>query len=104
VPNLQGFRATLPLDGAVSLYAYTLDTNADEPHDVQARMFTPRMTEDPATGSATAAATALLALHRNKTTLNLTSVRALIWDEQACCSRDTMPRRERRWFALAEIA
>ncbi len=71
VPNLQGFRATLPLDGAVSLYAYTLDTNADEPHDVQARMFTPRMTEDPATGSATAAATALLALHRNKTTLNL---------------------------------
>jgi trans-2,3-dihydro-3-hydroxyanthranilate isomerase len=29
------------------------------------------MTEDPATGSATAAATALLALHRNKTTLNL---------------------------------
>lgn len=71
VPNLQGFRATLPLDGAVSLYAYTLDTNADEPHDVQARMFTPRMTEDPATGSATTAATALLALHRNKTTLNL---------------------------------
>ena len=59
VPNLQGFRATLPLDGAVSLYAYTLDTNADEPHDVQARMFTPRMTEDPATGSATAATTAL---------------------------------------------
>jgi trans-2,3-dihydro-3-hydroxyanthranilate isomerase len=34
-------------------------------------MFTPRMTEDPATGSATAATTALLALHRNKTTLNL---------------------------------
>ena len=71
VPNLQGFRATLPLDGAVSLYAYTLDTDPDEPHDVQARMFTPRMTEDPATGSATAATTALLALHRNKTTLNL---------------------------------
>jgi hypothetical protein len=23
------------------LYAYTLDTNPDEPHDVQARMFTP---------------------------------------------------------------
>jgi hypothetical protein len=26
VPNLQGFRAVLPLDGAVSIYAYTLDT------------------------------------------------------------------------------
>lgn len=34
-------------------------------------MLTPRMTEDPATGSATAAVTALLALHRDKTTLSL---------------------------------
>ena len=72
VPNLQGFRATLPLDGAVSLYAYTLDSDSDATCDVQARMFTPRMTEDPATGSATAAVTALLALHRDKTTLDLT--------------------------------
>lgn len=72
VPNLQGFRATLPLDGAVSLYAYTLDSDSDAPCDVQARMFTPRMTEDPATGSATGAVTALLALHRDKTTLDLT--------------------------------
>lgn len=71
VPNLQGFRAILPLDGAVSVYAYTLDTASDEPYDLQARMFTPRMTEDPATGSATAAVTALLALHRDKTTLDL---------------------------------
>ncbi len=71
VPNLQGFRATLPLDGAVSVYAYTLDKDAGEQGDLQARMLTPRMTEDPATGSATAAVTALLALHRDKTTLSL---------------------------------
>ncbi|WP_165465444.1 PhzF family phenazine biosynthesis protein [Enterobacter cloacae] len=71
VPNLQGFRATLPLDGAVSVYAYTLDRASDESADLLARMFTPRMTEDPATGSATAAATALLALHREQTTLSL---------------------------------
>lgn len=71
VPNLQGFRAILPLDGAVSIYAYTLDKDAGEQGDIQARMFTPRMTEDPATGSATAAVTALLALHQDKTTLSL---------------------------------
>jgi len=71
VPNLQGFRAVLPLDGAVSVYAYTLDNDPGETGDVQARMLTPRMTEDPATGSATAAVTALLALHRDKTTLSL---------------------------------
>ena len=71
VPNLQGFRAILPLDGAVSIYAYTLDTAADDQCDVQARMFTPRMTEDPATGSATAAMTALLASLQGKTTLSL---------------------------------
>lgn len=71
VPNLQGFRAVLPLDGAVSVYAYTQDKDADEVGDLQARMLTPRMTEDPATGSATAAVTALLALHRDKTTLSL---------------------------------
>lgn len=71
VPNLQGFRAILPLDGAVSIYAYTLDTESDAQCDVQARMFTPRMTEDPATGSATAAMTALLASLHGKTTLAL---------------------------------
>lgn len=71
VPNLQGFRATLPLDGAVSVYAYTQDKDAGEVGDLQARMLTPRMTEDPATGSATAAVTALLALHQDKTTLSL---------------------------------
>ncbi len=71
VPNLQGFRAVLPLDGAVSVYAYTQDKDAGEVGDLQARMLTPRMTEDSATGSATAAVTALLALLQDKTTLSL---------------------------------
>ncbi|MBU3892483.1 PhzF family phenazine biosynthesis protein [Serratia rubidaea] len=71
VPNLQGFRAVLPLDGAVSIYAYTSDTTPEERCDLQARMFTPRMTEDPATGSATAAVTALLAQRHGKTLLSL---------------------------------
>jgi trans-2,3-dihydro-3-hydroxyanthranilate isomerase len=71
VPNLQGFRAVLPLDGAVSVYAYTLETAPEDQCDLQARMFTPRMTEDPATGSATAAVTALLAKLRNEKVLSL---------------------------------
>lgn len=71
VPNLQGFRAILPLDGAVSIYAYTQDVGPEAQCDLQARMFTPRMTEDPATGSATAATTALLAMLHGKTTLSL---------------------------------
>lgn len=71
VPNLQGFRAVLPLDGAVSVYAYTDETDPDDQCDLQARMFTPRMTEDPATGSASAAVTALLAKLQNKKTLDL---------------------------------
>lgn len=63
-PNRQAYDALLPLDGAKSVYAYTRDNGAGDPVadcDLQARMFTGRMTEDPATGSASAAATALLA-------------------------------------------
>lgn len=71
IPNLQGFRAILPLDGAVSIYAWTRDTENDASCDLQSRMFTPRMTEDPATGSATAAMTALLASLEGKETLAL---------------------------------
>ena len=71
VPNLQGFRGVLPLDGAVSIYAYTLETAPEDQCELQVRMFTPRMTEDPATGSATAAVTALLAQLRNQKTLKL---------------------------------
>jgi len=64
----------LPLDGAFSVYAYTrdVDTGASEAGtDLQARMFTSRMTEDPATGSATAALTALLTEVRGKAELHL---------------------------------
>jgi trans-2,3-dihydro-3-hydroxyanthranilate isomerase len=66
-PNPVAYKATLPLDGAVSIYAYTRDVGldcVDGACDLQARMFTPRMTEDPATGSATAATVALLATLR----------------------------------------
>ncbi|MFM0229467.1 PhzF family phenazine biosynthesis protein [Paraburkholderia sediminicola] len=66
-PNPVTYKATLPLDGAVSVYAYTRDVGLDCAEgacDLQARMFTPRMTEDPATGSATAATVALLATLR----------------------------------------
>jgi trans-2,3-dihydro-3-hydroxyanthranilate isomerase len=66
VPDPAGYAALLPLDGAKSIYAYTTDTGAGGA-DVQARMFTGRMTEDPATGSATAAMTALRTAQRGRT-------------------------------------
>jgi len=57
-PSRAGYDRTLPLDGARSVYAYT---RGEGTIDIYARMFTPRMTEDPATGSATGAAAALIA-------------------------------------------
>ena len=64
-PNREAYGGLFPLDGAMAVYAYTRDVTGggheEAGTDVQARMFTPRMTEDPATGSATAAVTALLA-------------------------------------------
>jgi trans-2,3-dihydro-3-hydroxyanthranilate isomerase len=57
-PDRTAYDALLPLDGATAVYAYTQDV---EDFDVQSRMFTPRMTEDPATGSAAAALATLLA-------------------------------------------
>jgi trans-2,3-dihydro-3-hydroxyanthranilate isomerase len=64
-PNAEGFAHTFPLDGCDAVYFYTRDVPADEsPCDLQARMFHPGssgLSEDPATGSATAAAAALLA-------------------------------------------
>jgi len=70
VPNPVTFKETLPLDGAVSIYAYTRDV-VEQECDLQARMFTPRMTEDPATGSATAATAALLLSLRDVQRLEL---------------------------------
>ena len=59
-PDRSAFDAVLPLDGAHSVYAYVRGVPGDG-YDLHSRMFTARMVEDPATGSATAALTAFLA-------------------------------------------
>ncbi|MFM0644015.1 PhzF family phenazine biosynthesis protein [Paraburkholderia bryophila] len=74
VPDLVAYKSLLPLDGALSIYAYTREidrADAEQGCDLAARMFTSRMTEDPATGSATAAATALIADTRGVSALSL---------------------------------
>jgi trans-2,3-dihydro-3-hydroxyanthranilate isomerase len=73
-PNPVAYKGLPPIDGAVSIYAYTRDANPDVTGadcDLQARMFTPRMTEDPATGSATGAMAALVAQVRGVSELVL---------------------------------
>ena len=73
-PDPAGYAALLPLDDARSIYAYTTDTAADTgqgPTDIQARMFTGRMTEDPATGSATSTALRARGMRGAGTTLRL---------------------------------
>ena len=59
------FARTFPCDDSDAIYVYTRDVPAaEQPSDLQARMFHPGasgLTEDPATGSATVAAAALLA-------------------------------------------
>jgi trans-2,3-dihydro-3-hydroxyanthranilate isomerase len=64
-PDAAAFALTFPCDASDAVYLYTSDVSAEEkPRDLQARMFHPGssgLSEDPATGSATAAAAALLA-------------------------------------------
>jgi trans-2,3-dihydro-3-hydroxyanthranilate isomerase len=64
-PDAAAFADALPCDDAIAIYFYTGDVPASgAPLDLQARMFFPGasgLTEDPATGSATVAAAALLA-------------------------------------------
>ena len=63
-PDRGAYDGLFPLDGARAVYAYTRDaTKGGLGHafDMQSRMFTWRLVEDPATGSATAALAALLA-------------------------------------------
>ena len=64
-PELTAFSPVLSRDSAVGVYIYTRDVPpAEQPADLQARMFFPGssgLTEDPATGSATVAAAALFA-------------------------------------------
>src|SRR5438105_4474306 len=59
-PDAAAFGKNLPCDGSDAVYFYTRDVPAGEkPCDLQARMFHPGssgLSEDPATGSATAAA------------------------------------------------
>jgi trans-2,3-dihydro-3-hydroxyanthranilate isomerase len=72
-PNRDGFDALLPLDGASAVFAYTRDVSDSKmPCDIEARMFTQRMTEDPATGGAAAAVSALLATVQGVSDLSLT--------------------------------
>ena len=65
MPDAAAFARTLPCDGAFAVYFYTREVPpAEQPCDLQARMFLPGssgLTEDPATGSATVAMAALLA-------------------------------------------
>ena len=64
-PNADAFGRIFPLDGSDAVYFYARDVPPGERSiDVQARMFHPGasgLSEDPATGSATAAAAALFA-------------------------------------------
>jgi trans-2,3-dihydro-3-hydroxyanthranilate isomerase len=64
-PDALAFARTFPCDGSDAVYFYTSDVpEAEKPCDLQARMFHPGssgLSEDPATGSATVAAAALLA-------------------------------------------
>ena len=64
-PDATAFARTFPCDGSDAVYFYTRDVPPDEqPTDLQARMFHPGssgLSEDPATGSATVAAAAMLA-------------------------------------------
>ncbi len=64
-PAAAAFARALPCDGAFAVYFYTRDLPAAEnPCDLQARMFFPGssgLIEDPATGSAAVAAAAMLA-------------------------------------------
>jgi trans-2,3-dihydro-3-hydroxyanthranilate isomerase len=63
-PDAAAFAKTFPCDGSDAVYFYTRDVPPAEACDLQARMFHPGssgLSEDPATGSATVAAAALLA-------------------------------------------
>jgi trans-2,3-dihydro-3-hydroxyanthranilate isomerase len=64
-PDAAAFARTFPCDGSDAVYLYTRDVPAaEQPLDLQARMFHPGssgLSEDPATGSATVAAAAMLA-------------------------------------------
>ena len=91
-PDAAAFARTFPCDDSDAVYLYTRDVPPPEqPCDLQARMFHPGasgLSEDPATGSATVAAAALLAELDGRPDGELTSPRsgrASIWAGPACC-------------------
>lgn len=103
-PDASGYAALFPLDGAKSIYAYTTDTSADvtdSPTDIQARMFTGRMTEDPATGSATAAATALRAALRDDGILRLRVGQGVDMGRASLLLAHAEPRSDGVWAGVA---
>ncbi|WP_258130605.1 PhzF family phenazine biosynthesis protein [Achromobacter anxifer] len=99
VPDPAGYAALLPLDGAKSIYAYTTDTGGGA--DIQARMFTGRMTEDPATGSATAAATALRAVLRGQGSLRLRVEQGVDMGRASVLLAHAEPRADGVWAGVA---
>jgi len=104
VPDPAGYAALLPLDGAKSIYAYTTDTRsggAGGQADVQARMFTGRMTEDPATGSATAAMTALRAALRGDGALRLRVEQGVDMGRASVLLAHAEPRADGVWAGVA---
>ena len=71
-PDKAAYTRVLPRDGAHSVYAYTQSAAPSETGcDLEARMFTARLVEDPATGSATAAVSGLVAQIRGSADLSL---------------------------------
>ncbi|GLS36328.1 hypothetical protein GCM10010869_19170 [Mesorhizobium tianshanense] len=71
-PDKAAYSKVFPLDGARSVYTYTLAEDPEQPDcDLQARMFTGFMAEDPACGSGTAAVSALQADLRKSDNLAL---------------------------------
>ncbi|SSW71771.1 Trans-2,3-dihydro-3-hydroxyanthranilate isomerase [Achromobacter veterisilvae] len=100
-PDSEGYAAMLPLDGAKSIYVYTTDTAGDPRTDVQARMFTGRMTEDPATGSATAAMTALRAALRGDGVLRLRVGQGVDMGRASLLSAHAEPRADGVWAGVA---
>ncbi|MBC9907398.1 MULTISPECIES: PhzF family phenazine biosynthesis protein [Achromobacter] len=101
VPDPAGYAALLPLDGAKSIYAYTTDTGAGAQADVQARMFTGRMTEDPATGSATAAMTALRTALRGAGALRLRVEQGVDMGRASVLLAHAEPRADGVWAGVA---
>jgi len=87
-PNPSAFNDVLPVDGARSVYA-SFRTPSEAGSDILSRMFTEHMTEDPATGSATAATAAMLAQSHKvpdgETVLRF--MQASIWAGRACLLR-----------------